>query len=66
MNEDEQSVKEQVKGFGCQIVKINLDVDPISNLCKGRGKITLRYNPEYNGLPELIERIRSLGWSVMV
>lgn len=61
---DERSVKDQCKGFECQVVKVHLDVDPISNMCKGRAKLVLRYNPESNDLSGLISKIQALGWQV--
>lgn len=61
---DERTVRDVCKGFECQLVKVHLDVDPISNLCKGRAKLVLRYNPDSNGLGGLIGKLQSLGWQV--
>ncbi|CAD7952492.1 unnamed protein product [Amoebophrya sp. A25] len=62
--EDEKSVKEKCKGFGCHVVKVCLDVDPISNRCKGRAKLVLRYNPDENDLNGLVSKIQQVGWVV--
>mmetsp|Transcript_14225 Transcript_14225/g.35291 ORF Transcript_14225/g.35291 Transcript_14225/m.35291 type:complete len:441 (-) Transcript_14225:266-1588(-) len=64
--EDEGSIKTKCRGFGCHIVKVILDLDPISNMCKGRGKLILRYNPDENDLSGLIDKIQHhLGWQVL-
>lgn len=45
-------------------MKVILDVDHISGMCKGRAKLVLRYNPESNDLQGLIQRIQGMGWGV--
>ncbi|CAD7944336.1 unnamed protein product [Amoebophrya sp. A120] len=64
--EDEQTVKTKCRGFGCHIVKVMLDLDPVSNRCKGRAKLILRYNPDENDLNGLIDKIQAhIGWHVL-
>merc|ERR1712194_539021 len=64
-NIDERDLKNICRGFDCQVVKVVLDLDPISNSCKGRGKLVLRYNPEkQNNLQPLVDAFTQKGYAV--
>lgn len=62
-NADDGYVKKLCQGFDLQIVKVSVEMDPVRNLCKGRAKLMLRYNPQRDnaGLNSLIESLQSRG-----
>lgn len=60
-NADDKSVKLLCNGFDLQIVKVTVEMDPVRNLCKGRAKLMLRYNPQRDGasINRLIDSLES-------
>lgn len=54
---DELFLKRFCHGFDVQVVKVIMDMDPVSNLCKGRAKLVLRYNPMHDTISQLIRTL---------
>lgn len=54
---DEVQVRDLCSGFDLQIVKVSVDMDPVRNLCKGRAKIMVRYNPMRDSVRGLVQRL---------
>lgn len=54
---DERSVKRLCQGCDLQIVKVSVELDPARNICKGRAKIMVRYNPQRDSLDTLVRRL---------
>eukprot|EP00927_Polykrikos_kofoidii_P070687 TRINITY_DN67095_c0_g1_i1.p1 TRINITY_DN67095_c0_g1~~TRINITY_DN67095_c0_g1_i1.p1 ORF type:complete len:463 (-),score=74.98 TRINITY_DN67095_c0_g1_i1:164-1495(-) len=54
---DEALVRSFCTGFDLQIVKVGVDVDPVRNLCKGRAKIMVRYNPKKDTISGLVRKL---------
>jgi len=61
---DDEKVKSLCSGFDLQIVKAKADIDPVRNLCKGRAKVTVRYNPIRDNIEALIRHLESAKLSV--
>jgi len=61
---DDEKVKSLCSGFDLQIVKAKADIDPVRNLCKGRAKVTVRYNPVRDNVEALIRHLESAKLSV--
>jgi hypothetical protein len=57
-NADEETVKKLCKDFDLQIVKVNVEMDPVRNLCKGRAKIMVRYNPMRDSIAGLVQKLQ--------
>lgn len=57
---DEETVKRVCSGFDLQIVKVNVEMDPVRNLCKGRAKIMVRYNPSRDSIAGLVQKLQGL------
>lgn len=55
---DEAMVKNLCKDFDLQIVKVNVEMDPVRNLCKGRAKIMVRYNPMRDSIAGLVQKLQ--------
>lgn len=55
---DEGTVKNLCNGFDLQIVKVNVEMDPVRNLCKGRAKIMVRYNPLRDSIAGLVSKLQ--------
>lgn len=55
---DEGTVKNLCNGFDLQIVKVNVEMDPVRNLCKGRAKIMVRYNPLRDSIAGLVAKLQ--------
>lgn len=53
----EPGVKRLCNGFDLQIVKVAVETDPVRNLCKGRARITVRYNPDRDTLQNLVQKL---------
>lgn len=54
---DELFLKQFCHKFDVQVVRIMMDMDPVSNLCKGRAKLVLRYNPMHDTISQLIRTL---------
>lgn len=54
---DEGHVKALCRPAGCQVVKVIMDMDPVSNRCKGRAKVLLRYNPDSSNLQDMVDAL---------
>jgi len=57
-NADENTVKQLCRDFDLQIVKVNVEMDPVRNLCKGRAKIMVRYNPMRDSIAGLVQKLQ--------
>lgn len=57
----DSDIKKLCMGFDLQIVKVSVDMDPVRNLCKGRAKITVRYNPERDSIGGLVRKLESVN-----
>eukprot|EP00440_Ansanella_granifera_P018977 gb/GFBE01020620.1/.p1 GENE.gb/GFBE01020620.1/~~gb/GFBE01020620.1/.p1 ORF type:complete len:435 (+),score=87.75 gb/GFBE01020620.1/:1-1305(+) len=56
---DDEKVRSLCQGFDLQIVRCKADIDPVRNLCKGRAKITVRYNPIRDSIEGLIQHLEA-------
>jgi len=56
---DDNTVKNLCRDFDLQIVKVNVEMDPVRNLCKGRAKIMVRYNPLRDSIAGLVQKLQS-------
>lgn len=54
---DEALVRSLCTGFDLQIVKVAVETDPVRNLCKGRAKIMVRYNPKRDSIAGLVRKL---------
>lgn len=63
-NADSDMVKRLCQGFDLQIVKAVADVDPVRNLCKGRAKIMVRFNPVRDSVSGLVRKLQELNYRV--
>jgi hypothetical protein len=63
---DEDMVKDICRNFDLQIVKVNVEVDPVRNLCKGRAKIMVRYNPMRDSISGLVQKLQETKLRVEV
>lgn len=59
---DDEKLRNLCSGFELQFVKCKADMDPVRNLCKGRGKLTIRYVPGRDGgeLERLVEHLEAV------
>jgi len=62
---DEKYIRDLLRGTGGHLVKVNVESDPVSHLCKGRAKIVLRYNPEFYEIREMIQILEGHGLLVL-
>lgn len=58
---DDWYVRRLCQGFDLQIVKVAVEMDPVQNLCKGRAKVMLRYNPERDTVETLVQSLERSG-----
>eukprot|EP00930_Biecheleria_cincta_P073613 TRINITY_DN60891_c0_g1_i1.p1 TRINITY_DN60891_c0_g1~~TRINITY_DN60891_c0_g1_i1.p1 ORF type:complete len:461 (-),score=75.57 TRINITY_DN60891_c0_g1_i1:173-1486(-) len=56
---DDQKLRSLCSGFDVQLVKCKADIDPVRNLCKGRAKITVRYNPVRDSIQALVAHLEN-------
>mmetsp|Transcript_44495 Transcript_44495/g.81269 ORF Transcript_44495/g.81269 Transcript_44495/m.81269 type:complete len:434 (-) Transcript_44495:74-1375(-) len=63
---DEPGMKRLCHGFDLQIVKVTLEMDPVTNCCKGRAKVMVRYNPAYESVTGLVQKLESAGFYVQL
>eukprot|EP00929_Paragymnodinium_shiwhaense_P032591 TRINITY_DN18036_c0_g1_i1.p1 TRINITY_DN18036_c0_g1~~TRINITY_DN18036_c0_g1_i1.p1 ORF type:complete len:460 (+),score=97.46 TRINITY_DN18036_c0_g1_i1:77-1456(+) len=61
---DEKAVRDLCNGFDLQIVKVAVEMDPVRNLCKGRAKIMVRYNPVRDSIAGLVQKLEELKLTV--
>jgi len=61
---DEGGLRKLCKGFDLQIVKVAIELDPSRNVCKGRAKVMVRYNPEQDSLQGLVQKLENQGLEV--
>lgn len=64
LNADDGMVRSLCLGFDLQIVRAVADVDPVRNLCKGRAKIMVRYNPLRDSINGLVRKLEELNYRV--
>jgi hypothetical protein len=55
----EHGLRHLCKGFDLQIVKVAVELDPARNVCKGRARIMVRYNPEFDQLLDLVRKLEA-------
>lgn len=46
------------QGFDLQLVKVTVELDPVRNLCKGRAKVMVRYNPTRDSINGLVNKLQ--------
>jgi hypothetical protein len=63
---DENVVRTICRRFDLQIVKVNVEMDPVRNLCKGRAKIMVRYNPVRDSIAGLVQKLQESSLRVEV
>mmetsp|Transcript_104813 Transcript_104813/g.165435 ORF Transcript_104813/g.165435 Transcript_104813/m.165435 type:complete len:435 (+) Transcript_104813:46-1350(+) len=63
---DEILVRSLCRDCDLQIVKVNVEMDPVRNLCKGRAKIMVRYNPTRDSINGLVQRLQETKLRVEV
>lgn len=51
-------LKKLCSGFDLHLVKVAVEMDPVRNLCKGRAKVMVRYNPKRDTINGLIQRLQ--------
>lgn len=56
---DDDYVRGLCQGFDLQIVKVVAEVDPVRNLCKGRAKVMVRYNPKRESIHGLVSKLEA-------
>jgi len=56
-NTNDDHVRKLCSGFDLQLVKVCADVDPVRNLCKGRAKVIVRYNPKLQSVEGLLRKL---------
>lgn len=61
---DEKAVRDLCNGFDLQIVKVAVEMDPVRNLCKGRAKIMVRYNPVRDSINGLVQKLEEMKLTV--
>jgi len=59
LDADDASVKSLCQGFDLHIVKAVAEMDPVRNLCKGRAKIIVRYNPTRDSVAGLVHKLEA-------
>lgn len=63
---DDQRLKRLCQGCDLHIVKVAVDMDPVRNLCKGRAKVMVRYNPERDSVAGLARKLEEQQLKVEV
>lgn len=65
-NVTRRDVKSLCSGFNLQVVKVNMDWNPIVNVSKGRATIHIRYNPpkESEAFEALVSKLRAQNLQV--
>lgn len=61
---DDDRLRSLCQGFDLQIVKCKVDMDPVRNLCKGRAKVTVRYNPSRESIEGLVNKLEAAKLTV--
>lgn len=64
VNADDGMIRSLCQGFDLQIVKAVAEVDPVRNLCKGRAKIVVRYNPLRDSVNGLVRKLEAFNYGV--
>lgn len=59
-------VRSLCQGFDLQLVKVAAEVDPVRNLCKGRAKVMVRYNPRRETLNGLVRKFEDSNLKVEI
>lgn len=52
------------QGFDLQVVKAEADIDPVTNCCKGRAKVTVRYDPQRGDIGGLVHKFEASNMKV--
>jgi len=63
---DNDKLRRLCNGFDLQIVKVAVELDPVRNLCKGRAKVMVRYNPSLDSIQGLVARLQDANLRVDV
>lgn len=61
---NEDMVRKLCQGLDLQIVRVLVEMDPVHNLCKGRAKIVVRYNPDRDNLDSLVDQLQAANLRV--
>lgn len=65
-NANDEYVRGLCQGTDLQLVKVATEVDPVRNLCKGRAKVTVRYNPQRDNVNDLVRKFEDSNLKVEV
>ncbi len=57
----EEDIRDIARGNGCHVVKVVLDMDPVTNRCKGRAKATIRESKGDPGVKRFTHAMAALG-----
>jgi len=63
---DDDKLRRLCQGFDLQIVKVAVELDPVRNLCKGRAKVMVRYNPSLDSIQGLVAMLQDANLRVDV
>lgn len=66
INADDKQVRRLCQGFDLQLVKVAVEMDPVRNLCKGRGKIMVRHNTRHDAVADLVQKLEESSLRVEV
>eukprot|EP00406_Dinophysis_acuminata_P075124 CAMPEP_0179246152 /NCGR_PEP_ID=MMETSP0797-20121207/18945_1 /TAXON_ID=47934 /ORGANISM="Dinophysis acuminata, Strain DAEP01" /LENGTH=436 /DNA_ID=CAMNT_0020953729 /DNA_START=72 /DNA_END=1382 /DNA_ORIENTATION=+ len=61
---DDAYLRKFCQGSDLHIVKVIADMDPVCNVCKGRAKIMVRYNPKKESAGNLVGKFKASGFGV--
>lgn len=63
---DDGQLKKLCHGFDLQLVKVNVEMDPVRNLCRGRGKVMVRHNNQQASVAALVRKLEQSNLKVEV
>jgi len=63
---DDAKLKKICQGFDLQLVKVSVEMDPVRNLCRGRGKVMVRHNNQQASIAGLVRRLEDSNLRVEV
>jgi len=61
---NDEYVRDLCHGSDVQLVKVAAEVDPVRNLCRGRAKVTVRYNPKRDSIDGLVRKFEDCNLKV--
>jgi len=63
---NEDMIRDICNGNDLHIVKVSVEMDPVRNLCKGRAKVMVRYNPKRDSVAGLVSKLEQSNFRVEV